>query len=249
MLRGLVGQTIDTFTGLGNAVLELRGDQVLVGTRRTPGGALVPVADVQHGIDLLFAHGSVRITPDVLGGRSTFVGAVLVTLPGVRFTDRPVFVELTGHMTPEVADALIEIERAAGRPRRTGRGLTQPEKTAVERQAMVLATEYLVALGWAVEDVGATHSYDIHATRPGEHLYVEVKGTTSNGDEVILTKNEVDLMRRVHPHSMLIVIHDIHLDRTGTKPLASGGTRTVFHPWDVRDEQLTPMSYRYRTVE
>ncbi|MBM7774954.1 hypothetical protein JOD54_005158 [Actinokineospora baliensis] len=249
LLSGLVGKTVRTSTGLTNTVLALRGDRVLVGTDSSPKGTFVPVEDVQRGLDLLFAHRSVRIEPKVLKHRSTFVGAVLATPPGTSFTATPVHVILADDMTPELADAMVETERAAGRTRRTGRGLPQPEKVVVERHAMDLASEYLTTLGWVVEDVGATCSYDIDATRPGEHLYVEVKGTTTDGAEVILTKNEVDLMRENYPHTMLIVVHGIHLDRTGDEPRASGGTRKVFHPWEVRDDRLRPMAFRYRTPE
>ncbi|MGW5053735.1 protein NO VEIN domain-containing protein [Actinokineospora sp. NPDC004072] len=186
----------------------------------------------------------------MLGHRSTFVGAVLATLPGARFTMNPVMVTTEpegASPDPDVMDAVLDAERAAGRTRRQGRGLTAAEKTAVERRAMEVAGEHLVGQGWDVEDVGATRSYDIDATRGEEHLFVEVKGTTSAGEEVVLTRREVELMTDEYPHTMLIVVHGIELDRSGETPVARGGVLDVYHPWRVEPERLTPISYQYRT--
>lgn len=252
VLRGLVGHTIHTSTGLPNTVLGIRGDKVLVGTDKSPEGQPVPIADVQHGMEILAADGIVRISPPVLGHRSTFVGAVLATLPDARFTASPTMVTTAAPGAtpdPDLLDALAEAERTAGRTRRSGqgRGLTQPQKIAVERRAMDLATEHLTSNGWTVRDVGATHSYDIDATRPGEHLYVEVKGTTSAGDDIILTRREVELMTEKHPHTMLAVVHGIQLDRTADTPQAVGGTLDIYFPWKITPDRLIPISYQYRT--
>ncbi|MCG8917164.1 DUF3883 domain-containing protein [Actinokineospora sp. PR83] len=156
---------------------------------------------------------------------------------------------LPAEADPDLLDALADAERTAGRTRRSGqgRGLTQPEKVAVERRAMDLATDHLTSQGWTTRDVGATHSYDIDATRPGEHLHVEVKGTTSAGDDIILTRGEVELMTEKYPHTMLIVVHDIHLDRTTTTPQATAGTLDIHSPWKIDPDRLTPISYQYRT--
>jgi hypothetical protein len=75
---------------------------------------------------------------------------------------------------------------------------------------------------------------------------VEVKGTTSYGEEIILTKNEVELINTKYPDTMLIVVSRIHLDRSGTPPQASGGTLRATHPWRVEQGRLTPISYRYK---
>lgn len=158
-------------------------------------------------------------------------------------------IDLPGEMAPEVLDALVTAEQAAGRSRRgQGLRLTAAERAAIERQAVAVASRHLTADGFVVADVGATRSYDLDARRGEQRLFVEVKGTTSawGGDsEIILTKNEVDLHEHVYPNNMLVVVSRITLDRTTTPVTASGGELHVVHPWRVLRPNLTPMTFRY----
>lgn len=154
---------------------------------------------------------------------------------------------------PEVLDAIDAADASAGRHTRAGKRpggqgtrLSQADRTAIEKHAVALATRYLTGQGYRVHDVGAVESYDLDAVRGTEHLYVEVKGTTSRGEEVILTKNEVDLMGKNHPDTMLIVVGNIDLDRSGSTPRASGGDLRATHPWLIDPADLSPISYRYR---
>ncbi|MBE8518686.1 hypothetical protein ILP97_14395 [Amycolatopsis sp. H6(2020)] len=73
-------------------------------TERSPDGQPVDIADVQNGLDLLAERGSVHVMVEELGHRSSFVGAVLATLPGVRTTSRPPMVTLHVPTETEVAD-------------------------------------------------------------------------------------------------------------------------------------------------
>ncbi|MEO3939330.1 DUF3578 domain-containing protein [Dermatophilaceae bacterium Soc4.6] len=151
---------------------------------------------------------------------------------------------IPGDLAPEVIDALRMAEHAAGR-RTSGQGfrLTQAEKQVVERRAVAVASEYLKVDGWSVKDVGATESFDIDARRPGARLYVEVKGTTSLGQEVVLTAKEVALHTRQYPDTMLAIVYGIDLDRSG--PTASGGALQILHPWMPDPKHLRPISFRY----
>jgi len=154
--------------------------------------------------------------------------------------------DLPGEMAPEIKDTLDAVEELAGRrPRRRGTRLVADERRAIELRAVLVATEWLIAEGFKVKDVGAFQPYDLDARRPDERLYVEVKGTTSMGDEVILTKGEVDLHRRHYPHTMIILVHGIMLDRSTTPPMASDGKLKVIRPWEISDKALTPIAYRY----
>ena len=83
LLESLVGQQITTLTGRPNTVLNLADADVLVSTDRSPDGTPVPIADVQSAIDNLLEAGEVEVHPRSLGYRSSFVCAVLLTLPGV----------------------------------------------------------------------------------------------------------------------------------------------------------------------
>ncbi|AEI12059.1 hypothetical protein [Cellulomonas gilvus] len=84
ILRQLVGTQLYTVSGSVNRVIRVRPPSVIVATTRSPEGQPVPIADVAAGLELLHARGIVEVTPDVLGYRSAFVGAVLSTIPGTR---------------------------------------------------------------------------------------------------------------------------------------------------------------------
>ena len=93
-----------------------------------------------------------------------------------------------------VEQAEEAVKDAAGKVARRGRGqgfqLDQEAKVAVEALAMNMATEFY-SQDWDVEDVHGTESYDLICRRGDEVKHVEVKGTTTDGAEVILTPNEV----------------------------------------------------------
>jgi len=153
---------------------------------------------------------------------------------------------------PEVSDAVLAADQSAGNMHKTGRigqgfALSQDAKVAIELRAVAVATEHFENLGFSVSDVGATESFDLVATRDEVTLSVEVKGTTSLGQEVILTRNEVLHHQQVYPDNALAVVHSIVLDRTVEPPVASGGVLVVRQPWSIDEVDLTPVSYRYST--
>jgi hypothetical protein len=96
-LRGLVGQTIHTLARRQpNRILEIRGDDVIVATGKSPSGEPVPIAEVQAAIDVLERDGEVRLDVKTVGYRSAFVGAVLGALPGAAVMTDPPRVRLKG---------------------------------------------------------------------------------------------------------------------------------------------------------
>lgn len=82
LLESLVGQPISTVTGRPNTVLRVEGDSVVVATSRSPTGQPVPIEWVQDGLEQLLKTGEIEVSVPSLGHRSSFVGAVLLTLPG-----------------------------------------------------------------------------------------------------------------------------------------------------------------------
>ncbi|GAA1024815.1 MULTISPECIES: hypothetical protein [Amycolatopsis] len=105
LLRGLTGETISTPTGKENQILKVEGGSVLVGTDRSPEGQPVPLRDIQHGLDVLAARGTLEVSVAELGHRSTFVGAVLANLPGVSRADSPTTLTLNSSgAEPDAAD-------------------------------------------------------------------------------------------------------------------------------------------------
>ncbi|MFF8400937.1 MrcB family domain-containing protein [Streptomyces sp. NPDC015684] len=180
----------------------------------------------------------------------------MTVLLGILYEAERLAPYIPGDPTPEVLEAEQGAAKTAGRrtpgvarPRRAGQGflLTSSERRAIERHSVRMATEYFDAQGWTVKDVGDKESFDLLLTKEGQRLHVEVKGTTSTGQEVILTRAEVEKQRKYFPANALVVVHSINLDRTGEEPTTSGGVLHCTSPWAVDDEDLTVISYAYRT--
>ncbi|MGY1621064.1 hypothetical protein ACI789_02560 [Geodermatophilus sp. SYSU D00965] len=101
VLTGLVGRELATARrGRWNRILSLEPPNVVVGTEKSPEGQPVPIAWVDNGLQLLRRHGAVTVNVETLGHRSSFIGAVLATLPGVSVAGSPPVVSL-----PEYDDA------------------------------------------------------------------------------------------------------------------------------------------------
>lgn len=153
-----------------------------------------------------------------------------------------------GAPDPVVAAIAAEIDQAAGK--RPGPGaprlLSKEKRAAIEQHAMHMAKDLLLEDGWDVEDTHLTQPYDFIARRDGQKLYVEVKGTTTTGEAVILTKNEVRHHRNNPGEACLIVVRDIIMLEDVDEPTCTGGIREMWLPWTIGDEHLTPMAYEYQ---
>jgi hypothetical protein len=146
----------------------------------------------------------------------------------------------------QVAEAVAQ---AAGKFVRRGRGqgfqVDQDVKVATEAHAMNAATEFYCA-GWAVEDVHGNESYDLICRRGGEVKHVEVKGTTTDGAEIILTPNEVRHARE-YPCTALFVVSNITVERADDGTVtATGGEQHLYDPWHIDDGTLMPLGFRYQ---
>jgi hypothetical protein len=148
--------------------------------------------------------------------------------------------------SPDVADAVAAIDEVIEPRRQFGRRFTAAENKAIELRAVEETCRHLNGMGYRTEDVGATRSYDIHATRGDEVIKVEVKGTTTGGEAVVLTTNEVALHLKEHPNTALAIVRGIKLDRSGDEPTASGGELELARPWELDESRLEPIAYRYR---
>lgn len=154
--------------------------------------------------------------------------------------------------SPEVADATDAAEVVAD-PRKHRGGfaprLTSAQRKAIELQAVEVTVSHLCspAMGYSVKDVGDKKSYDLHATKDGEIVYVEVKGTTAQGSDIVLTYREVALHQDKYPRNALAVVHGIELSGPPSKPIATGGTLVLRMPWKLDTNQLTPIAYKYST--
>ena len=158
---------------------------------------------------------------------------------------------IPGVESPEHQEALAAIAQAAGRdltgPRRQGRSrLPQAHKKLIEEHAVEVAITQLKKKGFTnIKDVGKSHSYDIAAKLNGIDYYIEVKGTISLGERVVLTKNEVLLHKQEHPNNALIVVSEINLDRS-EPPSVKGGKVLFISPWKINESDLEALGYDYR---
>lgn len=126
-----------------------------------------------------------------------------------------------------------------------GRRLTKQERLAVEARSMDMAIKHFERRGWAVENTSRFRPYDLECKKPGVELHVEVKGTTTRGEEILLTPNEVN-HAEAFPLMSLYVLSDIALEVDASNEIrATGGTVRIYEPWRVDSARLTPSGYIY----
>jgi len=127
-----------------------------------------------------------------------------------------------------------------------GLGLSAAERKVIEMHAVTLAKEHFRMMGYSkIEDVGNYESFDLKVQKEAETLYVEVKGTTTNGDSIVLTRNEVDLHLRVFPNNALCLVTEIQIHE-GDGFQASGGVIKILSPWKIAEENLSVIAFNYR---
>ncbi len=121
---------------------------------------------------------------------------------------------------------------------------------AVEQRAMEEAMRHYESNGWDVVDVSSQRvGYDIRCTRGNHELHIEVKGVSSDGSEVNLTRNEVEHARECSD-SVLFVLSNIEVSYADDgSPVATDGQARILHPWRVDDDgELTARTYSYRLL-
>jgi hypothetical protein len=149
-------------------------------------------------------------------------------------------------LTEPEADAEEEsaaaAEKALARSKGQGFARNQKERKALEQRAMTAAAKYFNNKGYDVEDVSARRPYDLLCKRGAAVLHVEVKGTTTDGEAIVLTNNEVKHACNGHNACALFILHSIKL----SKGKAVGGRQRVLRPWQLKRKKLTPVSFTYR---
>lgn len=182
--------------------------------------------------------------------------AALDALPEVReavasLVEEPVVPALA---QPEIEEAERDIASAAGRPRppRKGKGqgfaTDQLVKVAVESHAMNAALIHYGALG-TVTDKSRTESYDYVVEIDGEAWHIEVKGTTGDPKDVLLTPREVEHATKYARVALFVLSNIIVTRNEHGEVIASGGKPSIFHPWSLDPTRLLPLGYRYRLPE
>jgi Domain of unknown function (DUF3883) len=149
----------------------------------------------------------------------------------------------------EALDQDSEAVTAAAEEARERRGFGQGFRTspkanrAVERHAVERAVAYYEGRGFKVVEHGKP--FDLEATKDGETIYVEVKGTTTDGRSVLLSRNEVIHFQTHHPRTALYVVYGIQVKGTPDEPRAEAGTERLIEPWLLMDDRLTVMTWGY----
>jgi hypothetical protein len=193
--------------------------------------------------DETFARAAVDVLKELIGPDPA-VGPLLQML-GLA-ADEPA--TETQSASPDVSDAVAAVDQISEPRRKFSRRLSAAENKAIEEQAVRVARQHFESeLGYQTVDVGATESYDVHATKGDEVVKVEVKGTTTNGASIVLTRNEVQLHRAAHPNNALAVVRNIVLDRSSDEPVGTGGELVLVRPWKIDESGLSAIAYEYRT--
>lgn len=138
------------------------------------------------------------------------------------------------------AKARAEVEHAAGQGQ--GFASTPAQRRAIESHAMARAFAHFRKKFSKVENISKQKGVlDLRCGSAGETwIHVEVKGTTTAGESVILTRREVERARS--SPCALYVLHSIKLD--GER--ASGGTARVIDEWAINRGSLTPLAFIYK---
>jgi len=138
--------------------------------------------------------------------------------------------------------------RASMARKRGGQGfqLDKELRLALERYAMDRARAHYEAAGYAVQDTSANRPYDLVCTRGDELRRVEIKGTSTAGEKVILTSGEVSAAREVGTVTDLYVVRNVRVSSTGAGRQLSGGDTHLIANWVPADDDLETKQYIYR---
>lgn len=156
-------------------------------------------------------------------------------------------IRLDGKKICTLLEATSLVLSVSDESRMEGTRLSYEGRKTVELHAMGIAKRLYKKDGWNVVDTSNSRPYDLHVSKDGEERYVEVKGTTGGAESIILTRNEVDHVRKHPNESALVVVSEIKLDPSGEKWIASGGKVSTHETrWAIDESQLEATQYKYR---
>jgi len=76
-------------------------------------------------------------------------------------------------------------------------------------------------------------------------LYVEVKGTQTEGTEILLTPNEVKFANEHRGEMALFLVYNVCVSRETDKIVTSCGETYVEPNWGIDTSRLSPLGYSY----
>jgi len=151
---------------------------------------------------------------------------------------------------PERINVVVDPTKTSGVGPARKRGQAYVEdpmvRRAIEVHAMNLASDYYEAQGFMVEDASRTRPFDLHCHRGSEEVRVEVKGTRSEGTEILVTAAEIVNARGDRWRTDLFIVGLIEVTRaTDGTLLGRGGAPRVIEGWRPEDSDLIPTQFRY----
>jgi hypothetical protein len=146
----------------------------------------------------------------------------------------------------EVDDTVVEALESS-HAKSQGFLLDSKLRKALEKYAMDAAKQHFMSQGYSVEDHSKDHPYDLRCTRNKSVRYVEVKGTQTNGKDIILTSGEVEFARRNKGQMALFILHSINVSKNNL--VLTNGQKRLIVPWDVDEGYLKPMSFMYEVPQ
>jgi hypothetical protein len=93
-----------------------------------------------------------------------------------------------------------------------------------------------------IRDVGKP--YDLLFSKDGQEIFVEVKGTQTDGSRIFLTPNEVACSHKRHPNYHLFIVHSIVLSQQN-RPVPGSGIENKLLGFRADPERLRPLFYSY----
>jgi hypothetical protein len=121
--------------------------------------------------------------------------------------------------------------------------LDSEKRKKIELFAMKKAIDEYKKLGYTVTDNSKNHPYDLYCTKDSEELFIEVKGTQTVGEEVLLTKNEVGFAKSNKEKMVLYIVSNIEINKEGD--IVNSGIINKINPWNIDKGELIPISYSY----
>lgn len=131
----------------------------------------------------------------------------------------------------------------------TNKRLLDPEtRKKIEIWAEDGAVNHFTQMGWDVKRVGSEkRGYDLECKKDDQTLHVEVKGTQTHGEKVVLTGNEVRHnlnTTKCDADHALYVVSEIRVSHKDDVK-CSGGNPNCIQPWAISDKLLIPTEYSY----
>lgn len=156
--------------------------------------------------------------------------------------------QLGGWRSADRSPSEAAVEAAViARARRQGFQVDSAVRKALEEHAVKQAEAHFASRFDSVKRKGKP--YDLCCTKKSSVLYVEVKGTQTDGDEILLTPNEVQFAKKHRGEIALFLVSNIEVSRKDGKIVTRGGTMHLTPKWVIDKSRLSPLGYSYSLPE